>query len=312
VHSGLLSAKSESLRALITGEWAEKQSHEIDWSEWEEDTVRMFLEWLYTGTYASPEPEREPENQPEPDPEPDPEPYLELQCQDQFVPDPDPDPDLDSDLEYEVQNMGSPDPFSECVPKPDRLPSPVAPHGPRPLTPLKDLPVPAIATELSNDALWNLRRVHHGQHYNYSSLLMSHAKIYVLAQYTGITSLNANALRRLKGELCKLQDMTLHLTSPVIGNIIELVQYVYTNTDRLVSKEESFRRTVSTFCAHKFLEMQGEGFRALLEEGGDFVGDFWEKVARKVKYDIFQAGAVTLAPAPAKKPKGKRSLRFSR
>ncbi|KAF8242917.1 hypothetical protein K440DRAFT_615217 [Wilcoxina mikolae CBS 423.85] len=273
VHSGLLSAKSDSLRALITGEWAENQSYEIDWSEWEEDTVKMFLEWLYTGTYTFPEPEP-----------------LEEKCATEES--------AAMEVAYETAEPepktepGSPASVLSWSPNLAPLTSTGVLYAalPGPPSPLEELPAPATPTEISSDKR-GLRRSHHDQHFNYSSLLMSHAKLYVLAQYTGVMPLKAIASRRLQQELSGFQAMSLLPTSPIIGNIIELVQYVYANTDRLVSTEEPLRKTVNTFCAHKFLEMQGGEFRALLEEGGDFAGDFWEKVSRKVKYDMFQADA---------------------
>ncbi|KAF8540175.1 hypothetical protein BDD12DRAFT_980546 [Trichophaea hybrida] len=268
VHSGLLSAKSDSLRALITGEWAENQSYEIDWSEWEENTVKMFLEWLYTGTYTFPEPE-----------------LPEEKCATEKS--------AAMEVAYETAELMSPASSVNSW-SPDLSPSTstgvLYAALPGPPSPLEELPAPATPTEISSDKR-GLRRSQHDQHFNYSSLLMSHAKLYVLAQYTGVMPLKAIASRRLQQELSGFQAISLLPISPIIGNIIELVQYVYANTDRLVSTEEPLRKTVSTFCAHKFLEMQGGEFKALLEEGGDFAGDFWEKVSRKVKYDMFQANA---------------------
>ncbi|KAF8242324.1 hypothetical protein K440DRAFT_664843 [Wilcoxina mikolae CBS 423.85] len=55
VHSSLLAAKSETVRVLCEGDWAETHSQEIDWSEWEEATVKHFLEWIYTGSYTTSE-----------------------------------------------------------------------------------------------------------------------------------------------------------------------------------------------------------------------------------------------------------------
>jgi hypothetical protein len=55
-HSGLLMARSDYFQVMLlgTGNWVEKHTFEIDWSEWSEDTAARFLEWAYTGKYTSP------------------------------------------------------------------------------------------------------------------------------------------------------------------------------------------------------------------------------------------------------------------
>jgi len=57
VHSGLLGSKSTSLRALVSGDWKEGSEGEIDWStDWDSDTISLFLDWVYTGDYEAPYP----------------------------------------------------------------------------------------------------------------------------------------------------------------------------------------------------------------------------------------------------------------
>jgi hypothetical protein len=61
VHSGLLSANSETLRALLASGgpdgWRNSRGDRtISWEQWDEATVGRFVQWLYTGEYAVPDP----------------------------------------------------------------------------------------------------------------------------------------------------------------------------------------------------------------------------------------------------------------
>ncbi|KAA8911524.1 hypothetical protein FN846DRAFT_887721 [Sphaerosporella brunnea] len=62
VHSGLLSANSETLRVLFANGgghdgWRNSRGdRSISWEQWDEPTVSRFVQWLYTGEYAVPDP----------------------------------------------------------------------------------------------------------------------------------------------------------------------------------------------------------------------------------------------------------------
>ncbi|KAF8244377.1 hypothetical protein K440DRAFT_588547 [Wilcoxina mikolae CBS 423.85] len=75
VHASLLASNSKTFRAMCEGDWAETHSREVDWSEWEESTVKRYLEWIYTGDYSVSEcsgisrtPPAEAESRTEPEP----------------------------------------------------------------------------------------------------------------------------------------------------------------------------------------------------------------------------------------------------
>jgi len=103
VHSSLITANSKALHAMFEGNWAECHSREVDWSEWEESTVKCYLEWTYTGSYSVSEcsgdktPPAEVESQPTPKPTVQ-KPQLDihqplLHLLDCFAPQPTPRPD---------------------------------------------------------------------------------------------------------------------------------------------------------------------------------------------------------------------------
>jgi hypothetical protein len=229
VHSSVLAANSETLRALCEGSWAETHTREIDWSEWEEATVKRFLEWIYTGDYSVPGSSK---------------------CN-KMPP-------------AELESHTTSEPIVQ-QPQIGML---------RPLTPLKGCFTPLPATKLDATSL---------DKGDFSVTSMAHAKLYVLAQYTNTPALENAALGRLHKILVQLVPSN---DSQIVESIVNLVVYVYSNTNALVNSEEPMRRVISTFCAVRFLELLGHAtFQKLQSEGGDFVVDFWEKAGRLISWD---------------------------
>ena len=66
-------------------------------------------------------------------------------------------------------------------------------------------------------------------------------------------------------------------TIPIVSNLVELISYVYVNTDSLISEEEPLCELVTTCLARHFRYFKGEEVGELMEQGGDFVQDFWGK-----------------------------------
>ena len=66
----------------------------------------------------------------------------------------------------------------------------------------------------------------------------------------------------------------------MVSNLVELISYVYVNTDSLISEEEPLRELVTTCLARHFRHFKGEEVGELMEQGGDFVLDFWKKKKR--------------------------------
>jgi len=230
VHSSLLAAKSEAVRTLYEGDWAETHSQEIDWSEWEEATVKHFLEWIYTGSYTT--------------------------------------------SEYSEKSIKMPPTVQECQPTPEPYVDNSEPDPLRPLTPLSTC-VTTYSTPRPENVPLDATDI--------PAMLMAHAKLYVLAQYTITADLKQTALQQL--------HQILMLTHPsedqrVVESVTKLVEYTYANTHALIRSEEPLRRVISTFCAVHLFELQEQpSFQTLLNEGGDFAIDFWAKVGRLVRSD---------------------------
>ena len=229
VHSSLITSNSKTIRAMCEGDWAESHSQEVDWSGWEECTVKHYLDWIYTGSYSVSEYSEDCDTAPT-------------------------EEEIETSPEPSVQNS-----LFDTI---------------RPLTPLS-----VCFTFLPAEAPYDTSQ-HDG---DFSAISMAHAKIYVLAQYTNTPALENDALKRLHKLLVQLPpSKDLH----IIESVVNLVQYVYANTNALVNSEEPMRRVISTFCAVRFFELLGQpAFQKLQYEGGDFMVDFWEKAGRLIEWE---------------------------
>ena len=57
VHARILS-KSDTLKTIVDGIWKDSVDRKIELKDWDEETVGRCVEWLYSGDYTSPLPER--------------------------------------------------------------------------------------------------------------------------------------------------------------------------------------------------------------------------------------------------------------
>ena len=230
---------------MFEGNWSETQSREVDWSQWEESTVKRYLEWIYTGSYSVSE------------------------CSENS-----------STLLAEAGGRTTPEPAVQQ--------SQLDIH--RPLTPLSACFVP-LPTTGPDDTSHDMG--------DCSTLSMAHAKLYVLAQYTNTPALENAAL----GRLHKILLHTAPIKDPqTVESVVNLVEYVYANTNAFVNSEDPMRRVISTFCAVRFFELLGQpAFQKLQSEGGDFVVDFWEKAGRLIDWERKKSDEVIVAQGFANK-----------
>lgn len=105
-------------------------------------------------------------------------------------------------------------------------------------------------------------------------LCMSHAKLYVFADYYAITALQNLTAHQLKGALSQE-----HLGVFSNSKVVALVKYVYQNTpDR---KKDKLRRVVVDFAIDKGASLRNsKEFFELLAEGGPLPGDLFDVMAR--------------------------------
>lgn len=107
---------------------------------------------------------------------------------------------------------------------------------------------------------------------DFTPVFLSHARLYVLGNKYGIDNLVCLALHKLH------ETLTLfRLFENRASDVIELVRYAYDNTQQ--SSDDALRALVVEYIGAE-IDVIGRSpeFRELLEEGGEFVVDFWKTV----------------------------------
>ncbi|KAH8726983.1 hypothetical protein GQ44DRAFT_791088 [Phaeosphaeriaceae sp. PMI808] len=118
-------------------------------------------------------------------------------------------------------------------------------------------------------------------HQNFTPVLLAHARLYSFADMRLIHSLRNLTLHKLHRTLASFK-----LYEQRVGDMVQLVRWAYDNgSNRAESGElDDLRQLVVEYMA---CEVDTVGnhkeFKALLEEGGEFVSDFWSIV---MKYRI--------------------------
>ena len=255
--------KSEKLRAVTRGRWKDSSERKIVLEDWDPETVGRLLEWLYTADYESPYPVEASQSK---------EQVPETVAQETKVP---------SEQVVGLRSI-----------TPRKIKS--AKGSLRLMTCLQDVhfnkagpkPAPSHAEAFTE---WATRFKAAPKSLIFEATLLAHAKLYALADYMLLPALQAQVFQRLKAVLLIISapdqysgPMLPIANEPVIGDIIKLIRYVYANTTKLESVEEPLRELVSTFVAFNYDQFYDKGrvVRKFMEEGGEFHGDVYEKVAR--------------------------------
>ena len=258
-HAGVLS-QCDKLKAIIDGDWKDSKERRIVLLDWDADTVGRLIEWLYRGHYSWPLPKGTQEELPEPK---------------SHTP---PPPERQSLAIKMNPNYLSP-----------------APGGmnDRPLTPLANQRVFEMNTphpQSSTSSMNSWRNQVSLKDFDFEDVMLVHAKVYCLADYMLLPQLQALAHQCLNKVLQSITVISPDL--PVIGNLVTLIEYVYANTasppeEKTINgdKEEPLRKLISTFIAmhlgkFKFSARDDTRMCHLLDEGGDFVVDLYDKVRR--------------------------------
>ena len=113
-----------------------------------------------------------------------------------------------------------------------------------------------------------------------ATLLLTHARVYSLADYTLLPDLKALCLQRFKIILIAISNLP---TLPSIGDLPKVISFVYANTVKPGEgeEEEPLRRLISTFIALNFSDFDIGGaneVRHFLSGEEDFVVDIWGKI----------------------------------
>jgi len=256
-HAAIL-CKSKKLKALIEGEWADKEK--IVLSDWDEETVARLLEWLYSGSYTFPFPEvptKADDNPPKTS-----------------------HPPKTSSRESINPSASDTRPTTTTTHT-----SPTASKAPA-VTGFKSLettyqtlltntrpptldPLTALKTHLATTPPLSTQTL------TYHPTLTAHSKLYVLSSYMILPPLTHLTHLHLQSTLLTISRLTPRTTP----SLVSLTRYVYANTDPLTHSTEPLRCFLSSYIALNFAAWKGEEVDALMETGGDFVTDIARKVS---------------------------------
>lgn len=229
--------KSEKLKALVEGNWKDSASRIIELEDWDEDTVARLIEWLYTGKYSYPAPASA------------------------------------SSATADVSSrktitFGTFAQSSVEKPKTEeitcllmlltRIQFKKAGCDPKPDRPLSPGWVSAIED-----------RKKHGL----EAIFLADAKVYALADYILLPELQALAFECLAATFTSAGALTPN--TPVIADLVVLVEYIYANTVKPREYEEPLRELVTTYIALNFdLFRDEEGaVKRLVDQGGAIAVD---------------------------------------
>jgi hypothetical protein len=119
---------------------------------------------------------------------------------------------------------------------------------------------------------------------DFTPVLLAHARLYAFAHARLIAPLQALALDKLHRTL-----LDFKLFTDRIGDVVELARYVYSADGGVPDRGEDgtldeLRRLVVEYVVCEVDEIgRSEAFVGFLEEGGEFVGDFWKLVGAFVR-----------------------------
>ncbi|KAF3913453.1 hypothetical protein AA313_de0201451 [Arthrobotrys entomopaga] len=242
-RDNLAESESASLKALVSGLYKEGDGQNgIDWSDWEYETVVQFVTYLSIGDYHVKVPELKgmtPEMPKKPN-----------------------------------SKNGKTAPATASVPGLSRAILPLSRID-------KLLPDPALPTWRRNtdagDFHFTLQDAkHEDKQFEFGPTLVSHAKVYVLADYHNVDTLKALSLRRLAQTM---QMAELH-TWDLISDVLALVEFVYPDD---IGRPQQLRDVVSHFVALHYSKLvTNEEVLTTLERGGEFVRDVCAKVGSQI------------------------------
>ena len=114
---------------------------------------------------------------------------------------------------------------------------------------------------------------------DYTEVFLSHAQLYVFAEQFDIQTLKLSALENLQTTLA---NFTLYQERT--GDIITLLQYVYSNTSEPSDDAEDLRTLLRDYVGYEMdILMKDDEFRDLMiADGGALLGDFMTMVMKRI------------------------------
>jgi hypothetical protein len=271
VHSSAIAATSDHFRALVSGALLEAKTRSAELSDVEPDDFIRFLEYAYRGGYTVPS--------------------WEL--------------DLSAHVTSEVEE--APADMNPSPPQDDGQPNDVE-IAPIPVIEQEDLSgyVPLIVRSKKKAKAVRekptLRSMFQKRQYNsayypfleltegfrpksnsspdqdFRPVLLAHARLYTFAEMRLVGPLKSLALEKIHKTL-----MGFSLYDQRIGDIVAVVRYAYENGPDRVGNgtmNELRQMLVEYMACEVDIIGKHKDFQALLEEGGEFVTDFWALVTR--------------------------------
>ncbi|KAF2444487.1 hypothetical protein P171DRAFT_473556 [Karstenula rhodostoma CBS 690.94] len=277
VHAAAIAATSPQLNALINNGMEESSMRCAKLDDIEVDDFNRFCEYAYRGDYTVPPWENLPL-----EPEPTPDKNQKGEDDDDWG-DPTPVSRKKKGKKGRIYEEAIPDVPDEPMTEPEPEPEPQYELQFNSRTILRTQfdsrnhiidggPITAILQSFepkANSFPWQ----------NFTPVFLAHARLYCFAHMRLIAPLKALTLNKLHKTLSKFK-----LYTDRVGDIIELARYAYLNQD-LPSRSkdgtlDDLKKLVVEYIACE-IDVIGkhDAFVEYMEEGGEFVGDFW-KVAR--------------------------------
>ncbi|KAL8708077.1 MAG: hypothetical protein Q9220_007009 [cf. Caloplaca sp. 1 TL-2023] len=283
-HASVLS-KSEVLQKSLNGCWKENEESKLDWPNWTVSGVEKLLDWLYTRDYTCPYPTLARESKVSSDEESDTKEGGESNSEDNYTTN---TPVMlkmkegfgrhrasrksQGNLEVEVPNEGA----QEKKDTSDRQKASLEGLTWEGLRPLEQISQAEEYKKWTGHILWRPEEL------DYGATLLTHAELYVMACQYLLIDLKSMAWQRLQAVLISIGP--LKRNTPVIGNLVALLSYIYQETSN--DGKDPLRMLVTTFASLSFTDFQGPDVDRLMkstdESDREFVADFMLKVAEKV------------------------------
>ena len=114
---------------------------------------------------------------------------------------------------------------------------------------------------------------------DYTNVFLSHARVYVFADQYDVQGLKSSALKELH-----LALIFYILYPERTGDVIALIQYIYSNTGESVSGVDDLRSVLTEYmgCEMDTL-IKDSAFKELMfEDGGALLGDFMKAVEQRI------------------------------
>lgn len=233
MHSALVSHQSKALDTLVNGGMKEAIEKCVVWDETDEETFIRFCQFAYTGSYDGADPEKR----------------------------------KTADLTTILERASESEADIVHFPTRHKAKRHVAPLSPDSFTNKKEfLWYTFTSLHPDPDPEVKSQARHIEPEDDCTDVFLSHARIYVFADYHGIDGLQTLALRNLRRALTQFT-----LCEEGSWDVIKLVEYCFKNTWDKEEQPDPLRTLVSTYTACKFEELwMNHRFRDLMDSLSEF------------------------------------------